>query len=146
MTIEIQKKDPGAIVPTFGSPGSNGADLFYAGYSSEVIEPGETKILDTGIAIDFPEGVFGFVTPRSGLAAKHGITVLNSPGLVDTDYRNSIGVILYNTSETPYTVFPNDRIAQLVFMRSTFAKVEFDVVSELSNTHRGTNGFGSTGR
>ena len=109
-----------------------------------VLEPLQRAIVPTGLKIALPEGTEAQVRPRSGLAAKHGITVLNSPGTIDADYRGEIGVILVNLSDKAFIVNPGERIAQMVVAR--YERVEWDEVAELDSTDRGEGGFGSTGR
>ena len=108
-----------------------------------IIESGEWKLISTGIYIKLPNGFEAQVRPRSGLALKKGITVLNSPGTIDSDYRGEIGVILINHSKNEFIVNNGDRIAQLVFNK--FEQIEWSNVEELNETNRGTGGFGSTG-
>jgi len=108
-----------------------------------VIGPGERILIPTGIYIELPEGYCGMVVPRSGLSIKHGITVLNSPGIIDPDYRGEIKVILVNLSNLPFKVFPMDRIAQLMIV--PYARCQWEESLELSETERGDGGFGSTG-
>ncbi len=104
----------------------------------------ERKIIPTGLSIALPEGYEAQVRPRSGLAAKHGISVLNSPGTIDADYRGDIGVIIVNLSLEDFIIAPQDRIAQLVIAQ--FAKVEWQIVEALPESERGSGGFGSTGK
>lgn len=147
MVIDFVKVVDDAVVPTRGSRMSNGYDL-YASESVMIDACGGRALVHTGIAMKMPEdlqNVFGFVTPRSGLALKHGITVLNSPGLIDTDYTGEIGVILHNTSLKSYFVNKGDKIAQIVFLEQD-ALVALQEVEALEDTERGENGFGSTGR
>ena len=132
----------GEHVPEYAHPGDAGADLVAA----ETVElaPGERATVGTGTAIALPDGYVAFVVPRSGLAAKHGITVVNTPGTVDAGYRGEIRVILLNTDRTnPYTITVGDRIAQLVVLPVTRAR--FVPVERLPGSHRGDAGFGSTG-
>lgn len=147
MIIDFVKMTKDAIVPTRGSQKSNGFDL-YASESVMISAHGGWQLVHTGIAVKMPEdfqNVFGFVTPRSGLALKHGITVLNSPGLIDTDYTGEIGVILLNHSMESYYVHRGDKIAQLVFLEQD-AIIGLNQVDSLTETERGAGGFGSTGR
>ena len=109
-----------------------------------VLPPGETVLVPTGIFMEFPPGYEAQVRPRSGLAAKHGITVLNSPGTVDADYRGEINVLLINHGEAPFPILRGERIAQMVIAPVT--RAELAVVTSLSATDRGSGGFGSTGR
>ncbi|MBK0421272.1 dUTP diphosphatase [Leucobacter sp. CSA2] len=130
------------LVPGYAHPGDAGADL----RSTETVElaPGERALVGTGIAIALPEGYAAFVVPRSGLAAKHGITVVNAPGTVDAGYRGEIKVTLLNTDrERSFRVEPGDRIAQVIVM--PVSRAEFVPVAELPESARGTGGFGSTG-
>ena len=132
----------GEHVPEYAHPGDAGADLVAA----ETIElgPGERATVGTGTAIALPDGYVAFVVPRSGLAAKHGITVVNTPGTVDAGYRGEIRVILLNTDRsTPYTVTAGDRIAQLIVL--PVPRARFVPVERLPGSHRGEGGFGSTG-
>jgi dUTP pyrophosphatase len=132
----------GEHVPEYAHPGDAGADLV----AVETVElgPGERATVGTGTAIALPDGYVAFVVPRSGLAAKHGITVVNTPGTVDAGYRGEIRVILLNTDRSnPYTITAGDRIAQLVVLPVTRAR--FVPVDRLPGSHRGDAGFGSTG-
>ena len=127
--------------PYYATPGAAGADLF-AG-SSGWIDAGERKLVPTGTFVQIPEGYVGLIHPRSGLANKHGITVLNTPGTIDSDYRGEIFVMLYNSSRETWKYEYGDRIAQLVIQ--AYEKVEFVKVDDLTVTIRNTDGFGSTG-
>jgi dUTP pyrophosphatase len=132
----------GEHVPEYAHPGDAGADLV----ATETVElgPGERATVGTGTAIALPDGYVAFVVPRSGLAAKHGITIVNTPGTVDAGYRGEIRVILLNTDRSePYTIAAGDRIAQLVVLPVTRAR--FVPVERLPGSHRGDAGFGSTG-
>ena len=132
----------GAHIPEYAHPGDAGADLI-AG-ETVVLGPGERATVGTGSAIALPDGYVAFVVPRSGLAAKHGITVVNTPGTVDAGYRGEIRVILLNTDRVePYTITAGDRIAQLVVL--PVARARFVPVERLPGSHRGEGGFGSTG-
>jgi dUTP pyrophosphatase len=139
-----QLKNAGGLpVPHYQTEHSAGVDLYAAVDNDAVIEAGKWKLIPTGIAVAIPEGYEGQVRPRSGLALKHGIGMLNAPGTIDADYRGEIGVILFNFSERPFTVRRGDRIAQMVFSR--LVKATFENVEELSVTARGAGGFGHTG-
>lgn len=132
----------GDSVPTVAHPGDAGADLTAA--ERAVLAPGERATVGTGLAIALPSGYAAFVMPRSGLAARHGITVLNAPGTVDAGYRGEIRVTLLNTdARETYTVEPGDRIAQLVVQR--VERAIFVPVATLPGSHRGEAGFGSSG-
>jgi dUTP pyrophosphatase len=129
-------------VPDYAHPGDAGADL--AANEALVLQPGQRATVGTGVAIALPDGYVGFVVPRSGLAMKHGITIVNSPGTVDAGYRGEIRVTLLNTdSSEAYSVAVGDRIAQLVIM--PVSKARFVAVETLPGSHRGEGGFGSTG-
>lgn len=131
-------------LPQYASKHSAGLDL-RANISEElVLNPMERCIVSTGLSIALPEGYEAQVRPRSGLAAKHGITVLNSPGTIDADYRGDIGVILINLSKESFTLHPGQRIAQLVVAQYT--QVEWKPAAVLDATERGSGGFGSTGK
>ena len=130
-------------LPTYATKSSSGLDLKAVLESPVVLKPLERRIILTGLKIALPEGYEAQVRPRSGLAAKHGITVLNSPGTIDADYRGEIGVILVNLSNTSFTIQPRERIAQLVVTK--FEKIDWLPTNELSATQRGDGGFGSTG-
>jgi dUTP pyrophosphatase len=131
-------------LPTYATKASSGVDLMAALDTPVTLEPMERKIIHTGLKIALPEGYEAQIRPRSGLAAKYGITVLNSPGTIDADYRGEIGVILVNLSNTSFTIQPGDRIAQLVVAK--FEQIDWLAMNELSYTKRGEGGFGSTGK
>lgn len=138
MDIPIIASDP----PEYAHPGDAGADLRAA--ESVRLEPGERALVGTGVRIALPSGYAAFVAPRSGLAARHGITIVNAPGTVDAGYRGEIKVCLLNTdSSAAYDISVGDRIAQLIIMPVTRAR--FLPVDELSDSVRGEGGFGSTG-
>ena len=141
--IAVKKLDERAVVPTYGSEFSAGADLYAVLDEEVVILPGETKLIHTGLALEIPVGYAGLIYARSGLASKRGLAPANKVGVVDADYRGEVMVALHNHSIQPQAVAPLERIAQLVV--TPFLKVEFDVCEELSDTVRGTGGFGSTG-
>lgn len=131
-----------SVPPRYAHPGDAGADLVAA--EPVRLEPGERALVGTGVRIALPEGFAAFVVPRSGLAAKHGITIVNSPGTVDAGYRGEIKVSLLNTDRSnAYDVAVGDRIAQLIIMPVT--RANFIPVDELTQSARGTDGFGSTG-
>lgn len=127
--------------PVYAKPGDAGADL--RSTSAVTISAGERSLVPTGVSIALPAGYVGLVHPRSGLAAKHGITVLNTPGTIDAGYRGEIMVILYNSSKTDFEVAVGDRIAQLVIQ--TVETANFVSVEKLPETERGESGFGSSG-
>jgi dUTP pyrophosphatase len=141
-TLEIALVHPDAIAPARMRPGDAGYDL-RATERVSIPQDGR-RLVGTGIAIALPPGVAGLVTPRSGLAAEHGLTLLNAPGLIDPNYRGEIKVILHNTDERRYTVEIGDRIAQLLLV--PYWAPELQVVDALGATERGADGFGSSGR
>jgi dUTP pyrophosphatase len=130
-------------LPAYQTRGSAGMDLCAALAAAVVIAPGERALIPTGIAIALPPGHEGQVRPRSGLALRHGIGIVNAPGTVDEDYRGELGVVLVNHGKEPFTVEPLSRIAQLVVARVTH--VEVVAVDALDETDRGAGGYGSTG-
>jgi dUTP pyrophosphatase len=141
--LPVRRLDPGLPLPAYAHPGDAGADLCAA--EEVVLAPGGRATVGTGIAIAVPDGHAAFVHPRSGLASRHGITVVNSPGTIDAGYRGEVRVVLLNTDPTePFTVRRGDRIAQLVVQPVT--SVRFLEVAELPASPRGEGGFGSTGR
>jgi dUTP pyrophosphatase len=146
LVVEILqlKSAAGLPVPHYQTEHAAGVDLYAAVEQEVVIAPGAWTLVPTGIAVAIPEGYEGQVRPRSGLALKHGIGMLNGPGTIDADYRGEIGIILFNFSGQPFPVRRGDRIAQLVFAKLT--KAGFRTVEVLSETRRGSGGFGHTGR
>ena len=131
-------------LPEYQSDEASGVDLYASIKSDIIIQPWEREIISCGIAISMPIGMEAQVRPRSGLAFKYGITILNTPGTIDSDYRGEIKVILINLSKEKFIVRPLERIAQMVF--SNVTKVEFKEVDNLDETDRGQSGFGSTGK
>tara|TARA_B110000444_G_scaffold87809_1_gene82988 strand:- start:211 stop:648 length:438 start_codon:yes stop_codon:yes gene_type:complete len=131
-------------LPTYATAASAGMDLRAATVESISLAPMERKIIPTGMSISLPEGHEAQVRPRSGLAVKYGITVLNSPGTIDADYRGEIGVILINLSNEVFTISPEDRIAQLVIAQYT--QIVWEPTQTLEDSERGSGGFGSTGK
>ncbi|WP_022719995.1 dUTP diphosphatase [Rhodopseudomonas sp. B29] len=148
LSVQIQQLPhaDGLPLPAYQTAHAAGLDLVAAIAQDAplVLAPGHYAHVPTGIAIALPENTEAQVRPRSGLAARHGVTVLNSPGTVDADYRGEIGVVLINHGAEPFTVRRGERIAQLVL--APVARAELSVVAELSETARGAGGFGSTGR
>lgn len=144
VTVKFRKLRDGARAPTRASAHAAGWDLYTVGTIDLLLGPGNRRIASTGIAIELPSGYEAQVRPRSGLAQRHGVTVLNSPGTIDADYRGEVKVLLVNLGSEIVTLSPGDRIAQLVV--APVATVCFEEVEELSDTSRGTGGFGSTGR
>ena len=143
MTVRIVNKSPFGL-PAYATPLSAGVDLRASIDAPVTIAPLGRALVPTGLYMQIPEGFEGQVRPRSGLAAKHGITVLNTPGTVDADYRGEVKVILVNLSSEAFTIEPGERIAQMVFARCEQAV--FEPVDELEASERGAGGFGSTGR
>ncbi|MET9796152.1 dUTP diphosphatase [Nocardiopsis alba] len=142
VSITVRRLDPGLPLPAYAHPGDAGADLYTA--VDVVLEPGERETVPTGLAIALPEGYAAFVHPRSGLAARSGLTVVNAPGTVDAGYRGEIRVTLLNTDpRTPVELSRGDRIAQLVIQR--VERAEFVEADTLPDSARGSGGFGSTG-
>ncbi|MEM8833344.1 MAG: dUTP diphosphatase [Pseudomonadota bacterium] len=133
----------GLNLPTYATEQSAGMDLTAALPEAIELEPGDRMLIPTGLSIALPEGYEAQVRPRSGLALKHGITVLNTPGTIDADYRGEIGVILINHGKEAFTIERGMRIAQMVISRHQ--SIEWDVVESLDETERGEGGFGSTG-
>lgn len=141
--MKIKKFNENAIIPTYGTEYSAGADLYACTEEDITINPGETKLIKTGIAMEIPVGYAGFIYARSGLASKKGLAPANKVGVIDADYRGEVMVALYNQSNEPQVIAAKERIAQLVI--APFLKVEFEEVDELTETVRGAGGFGSTG-
>ena len=146
--IHFKRFSSSALIPQYATPGSAGMDLcadFTDGSNHAVLYPGQTMLIKTGIAVAIPQGFEAQVRSRSGLALKHGVIVLNSPGTIDSDYRGEIGVILHNTRlvGAPFQINQGDRIAQLVLAR--FDHAVLIEVQSLNDTERGAGGFGSTG-
>ena len=133
----------GAKLPTYATPNSAGADVYCL--EAFTLNPGERKLISTGIKMQLSDGYECQVRPRSGLAVKHGITVLNSPGTIDADYRGECGIILINTSDAPYNFEKEERIAQFVIKRDV-VQAEWKAVESLDDTERGEGGFGHTGK
>jgi len=131
-------------LPLKMSEGASGFDIFAAIQGGIILKPGERKLIPTGIALEMPIGIEAQIRPRSGLALKYGVSVLNTPGTIDADYRGEVGVILINHGQENFKVKPGDRIAQMVFIE--VAKVTLAEVEELTDTTRNSGGFGHTGR
>ncbi len=142
-TIAVKKLNDDAVLPTYGSDFSAGADLYALCEEELVFEPGETKLVHTGLAMEIPEGYAGLIYARSGLASKRGLAPANKVGVVDADYRGEVMVALHNHSTQEQRIQKGERIAQLVV--APFLKAEYVCVDELSATVRGEGGFGSTG-
>lgn len=143
--IKMVRMSKNAVIPQYATGGSHGLDL--VSVETVKIAPYDRVTVGTGIHMEIPERYAGFVCPRSGMASKHGITVLNSPGLVDCDFRGEVKVILHNSSGKPFLVEEGMKIAQLVIMLAPKAEIiEANSLDELTKTDRGENGFGSTGK
>ena len=142
--VPIVRLDPELSLPAYARPGDAGIDLL-AREGAVLPAAGGRAVVPTGVALAIPEGYAGLVLPRSGLALRHGITLLNAPGLIDAGYRDEVRVIMLNTDPTaPYEVQRGDRIAQLVIL--AFDQVQLMVADALPDSERGTGGFGHTGR
>ena len=141
--VPVQNDSPNAL-PFYATKASAGVDLKAVLDGPVTLKPLERSVIRTGLKIALPEGFEAQVRPRSGLAAKFGITVLNAPGTIDADYRGEIGVILVNLSNEEFTIQPGERIAQLVLAR--YEQIEWQITESLSETERGEGGFGSTGK
>ena len=145
MRVEVQRLAHAhdLPLPAYATAGAAGLDLVAAIESDVVLAPGRHQAVPTGIALALPAGVEGQVRPRSGLALRHGVTVLNAPGTIDSDYRGEVTAILINHGATPFTITRGMKIAQLVV--AAHARVEWSETTALNSTARGTGGFGSTG-
>ncbi len=143
ITIKVLALKAGASIPTYATSGSAGADLTALLDEPLVLQSGERALIPTGIALELPPHYEAQVRPRSGLAAKAGVTVLNSPGTIDSDYRGEITVILINHGSEPFIIKSGDRIAQLII--TPVVQASFSLADELDSTERGGGGFGSTG-
>ncbi len=143
LEVTIQRLSPEARIPAYAHDGDAGVDLYST--VDKVLRPGERALIPTGLKLAIPHGYEGQVRPKSGLALKHGLTVLNTPGTVDAPYRGEVGVILINLDpKTPYEVKKGEKVAQMVFNKVEYAS--FTEAKELAETTRGAGGFGSTGR
>jgi dUTP pyrophosphatase len=143
MKVKIVNKSRFAL-PEYQTPLSAGLDIRANLDEPVTLQPLERAMIPTGLFVELPEGCEMQIRPRSGLAAKHGITVLNSPGTIDADYRGEIKVILVNLSNEPFTIEAGERIAQMIVAR--YEQIEWEAAKELSSTERGAGGFGSTGK
>ena len=141
--VNIKRLNENAVVPTYGSEFSAGADLYACADAPVTVEAGKTVLVHTGIAMEIPVGYVGLVFARSGLASKKGLAPANKVGVIDSDYRGEIMVALHNHSAEDRTVDPAERIAQIAIV--PYLTADFNVVDELSDTARGAGGFGSTG-
>ncbi len=143
MNVKLQKLHADAVIPTFGSDGAAGADLYALLDAPATIEPAQTLLVKTGIAMAIPDGYVGLIFARSGLASKRGLAPANKVGVIDSDYRGELMVALHNHSTAPQTVEPKERIAQLAIV--PYLRPTFEVADSLDETQRGVGGFGSTG-
>lgn len=143
MKLRIKKLDDRATVPTYGTEYSAGADLYNLIGESVTIPTHSTYLVHTGISVEIPEGYCGLIFARSGLASKRGLAPANKVGVIDADYRGEVMVALHNHTDRTQTVEGGERIAQLAIV--PFLKADFELVDELSDTKRGSGGFGSTG-
>ena len=142
--VLLKRLNPKAQIPKYKTDGSSGLDLMALIENPIKIKPQESSLISTGISIAIPQDTEVQIRPRSGLAAKSNISILNTPGTIDSDYRGEIKVILFNHGKKEFTVNNNDRIAQMILM--PVLKAEFEEVEELPKTVRGSGGFGSTGK
>lgn len=130
-------------LPDYATPAAAGMDLRACLDTPVVLHPGERRLIPTGLSLELPEGYEAQVRPRSGLALRHGVTVLNAPGTVDADYRGEVGVLLIHLGDEPFTIQDGERIAQMVVARHE--KVEWESADELTDTERGAGGYGHSG-
>ena len=142
-TIRVKKLHPNAILPTYGSAEAAGADLYACLDQPVTVEPGQTAWIPAGFAMEVPKGCAGLVYARSGMACKKGLAPANKVGVIDSDYRGPVTVVLYNHGSEPQTVAHGDRIAQMVI--TPVLTPAYEEMDELTNTGRGQGGFGSTG-
>ena len=144
--VKVKRLRPHSVnpLPDYMTPEASGIDLYAELADNLILHPGERALVPTGIAMELPPGYEAQVRPRSGLALKHGISLVNSPGTIDADYRGEVGVIVINHGSEPFTVRNGERIAQIVF--APFARASLVEVTELGESLRGAGGFGHTGR
>ncbi len=143
-TVAIKKINEDAVIPTYGTKYSAGADLYACLKETVSINPGDTYMVHIGISMEIPEGYVGLIFARSGMALKRGLAPSNKVGVIDADYRGEIMVPVFNHSKQVQTIEPGERVAQMVI--TPFLMAEWNVVSELEDTERGSGGFGSTGK
>ena len=141
MTVHFKRIHPEAVLPAYAHPGDAGMDV--CACESATLQPGARKLIKTGLVMELPKGTEAQMRPRSGLALKHGLTLLNTPGTIDEGYRGEVGVILINLGQEPFEVTPGMRIAQMVI--APVLRVDVAEADEVSRTARGAGGFGSTG-
>jgi len=144
--VRVKRLRPDSVnpLPAYMTSHSAGMDLYAELTEAITLDPGDRVLVPTGIAIELPDGYEAQIRPRSGLAIRHGISLVNSPGTIDTDYRGEIGVIVINHGREPFVLRGGERIAQIVF--APFARAVLEEVDELTGTSRGEGGFGHTGR
>lgn len=142
--IPVKKLSPMAILPTYGSAGAAAADLYACLETSVTIDPGQTVFIPTGLSMEIPAGCAGLIYARSSMGAKRGLAPANKVGVIDSDYRGEIKVVLFNHSAEAQTVEPGERIAQMII--TPVLTPAYEEVEALSDTDRGTGGFGSTGK
>lgn len=142
-SIDVVKLDERAVLPDYKTEGAAGADLYACIDAPIILESLARTVIPTGLAMAIPEGFEVQIRPRSSLTSKHGITILNTPGTIDNDYRGEVGLIVANLSPDPYTIEPGERLAQMVLAR--FSIATWNVVDKLDETVRGDGGYGSTG-
>lgn len=144
MKVKLKKLNEGAIIPTYGSPCSAGADLYACIDADITVKPGQTVFVGTGLAMELEDGYVALIYARSGLACKKGLAPANKVGVIDSDYRGEIKVAIHNHSSEEHTISVGERIAQMVV--TPYIRCEFEETKELDATERGEGGFGSTGR
>ena len=144
LSVKVKKLHPNAKLPTYGSPEAAGADLYACLEEAVTIEPGEIFWVPTGIALEVPKGCAGLVYARSSMGAKRGLAPANKVGVIDSDYRGEIRVVLLNHSKQPQTLEPGERVAQFVI--TPVLQPQYEESEELTDTSRGAGGFGSTGK
>jgi dUTP pyrophosphatase len=142
--ILVRCTGPAATLPEYQTPGAAGADVRAHLEEPAVLRPGERRLIPTGLSLQIPEGYEAQVRPRSGLALRHGITMVNAPGTIDSDYRGEVGVLLINLGHEEFVVEPGARVGQLIF--APVSRARFERESTLEDSDRGQGGFGSTGR
>jgi dUTP pyrophosphatase len=142
--VKVLAHGAGLALPAYATEGSAGLDLRAAISEALTLKPGERRLVPTGLAFSIPQGFEAQVRPRSGLALKHGVTMLNTPGTIDSDYRGEVGVIMANLGQEDFIVQPGDRVAQMVFAPVVHAK--WKQVEDLDKTERHAGGFGHTGK
>ena len=143
-SIRVKKVHPNATIPTYGSAEAAGADLYACLEETVVIQPGEVFWVPTGIALEVPKGCAGLIYARSSLGTKRGLAPANKVGVVDSDYRGEVKIVLFNHSKEPQTLEPHERVAQLII--TPVLTPAYEEVEALSDTSRGVGGFGSTGK